>query len=125
MPMRGPASSAKRVPWRRSITRTSARSTTSVRTTSSWKWSTASHLAGPLPLERALEFASQILSALDAAHRKGITHRDLKPDNILVTKQGVKLLDFGLAKLGASGAAVSVAQSLAQAPSESATRQQR
>ena len=70
-------------------------------------------LAGPLPLARALEFASQILSALDAAHRKGITHRDLKPGNILVTKQGIKLLDFGLAKLGASRAAISVAHSLA------------
>ena len=45
-------------------------------------------LAGPLPLARVLEFASQILSALDAAHRKGITHRDLKPGNILMTKQG-------------------------------------
>jgi serine/threonine protein kinase len=56
-------------------------------------------LAGPLPLDRALQFALQILSALDAAHGKGITHRDLKPDNILVTKDGVKLLDFGLAKL--------------------------
>ncbi len=57
-------------------------------------------LAGPLPLERALLFARQILSALTAAHGKGITHRDLKPGNILVTAQGVKLLDFGLAKLG-------------------------
>ena len=57
-------------------------------------------LAGPLPLERALLFARQILSALAAAHGKGITHRDLKPGNILVTAQGIKLLDFGLAKLG-------------------------
>jgi eukaryotic-like serine/threonine-protein kinase len=57
-------------------------------------------LAGPLPLERALMLARQILSALAAAHDKGITHRDLKPGNILVTAQGIKLLDFGLAKLG-------------------------
>src|SRR5580700_2852561 len=55
-------------------------------------------LKGPLPLEKALEYARQILDALNAAHQKGITHRDLKPGNILVTKQGIKLLDFGLAK---------------------------
>jgi Tol biopolymer transport system component len=54
-------------------------------------------LQGPLPLERAVERAGQILDALDAAHQKNITHRDLKPGNILVTKQGIKLLDFGLA----------------------------
>jgi serine/threonine-protein kinase len=55
-------------------------------------------LKGTLPIETAIDYANQILEALDAAHRKGIIHRDLKPDNILVTKQGIKLLDFGLAK---------------------------
>src|SRR5579859_8260638 len=55
-------------------------------------------IKGPLPLDRALKYASQICDALDAAHHKGITHRDLKPGNILLTKSGVKLLDFGLAK---------------------------
>ncbi len=56
-------------------------------------------LHGPVSLARALELADQILDALDAAHGKGIVHRDLKPGNILLTKSGVKVLDFGLAKI--------------------------
>jgi len=54
-------------------------------------------LAGPMAAEKALLYSRQILDALDAAHKKGFTHRDLKPANILITKQGIKLLDFGLA----------------------------
>src|SRR5580704_10977779 len=56
-------------------------------------------LRGPLPLDEAMRLALQIASALEAAHAKGIIHRDLKPDNIIVTQMGIKLLDFGLAKL--------------------------
>jgi len=59
-----------------------------------------SPLQGPMPLERALTYGAQICEALDAAHRKGIAHRDLKPGNVLITKSGIKLLDFGLAKVG-------------------------
>src|ERR1700740_76769 len=54
---------------------------------------------GPLPLEQVLRYAIEISDALDKAHCKGVTHRDLKPGNIMLTKTGTKLLDFGLAKL--------------------------
>ena len=54
---------------------------------------------GPLPLVKVLEYAIQIADALDKAHRAGIVHRDLKPANIIITKSGIKLLDFGLARL--------------------------
>jgi len=54
---------------------------------------------GALPLDEALKHASALAQALARAHREGITHRDLKPSNVMLTESGVKLLDFGLAKL--------------------------
>jgi len=53
---------------------------------------------GPLPIAQVLQYAIEFSDALDKAHRKGVTHRDLKPGNIMLTKSGTKLLDFGLAK---------------------------
>ena len=54
---------------------------------------------GPLAIDDVLRYASEIASALGEAHRHGIVHRDLKPGNIALTKNGAKLLDFGIAKL--------------------------
>jgi hypothetical protein len=53
---------------------------------------------GPLPLKQALQYGVEIAEALEKAHANGIVHRDLKPGNIMLTKSGAKLLDFGLAK---------------------------
>ena len=69
---------------------------------------------GALPLDQALQDAIEIADALDKAHRQGITHRDLKPGNIMLTKTGAKLLDFGLAKLRPAGGTGAVG--LSEAP---------
>jgi serine/threonine-protein kinase len=53
---------------------------------------------GAIPLDQALKLATQIADALDRAHRAGVTHRDVKPQNIMLTRDGLKVLDFGLAK---------------------------
>ena len=58
---------------------------------------------GALPLDQALQIAVQIADALDKAHRQGIVHRDLKPGNIMLTKTGAKLLDFGLSRQAKPG----------------------
>ena len=55
---------------------------------------------GPLPLDQALRYAVEMADALAQAHGKGVSHRDLKPGNIMLIKSGTKLLDFGLAKVG-------------------------
>jgi len=59
---------------------------------------------GPLPLEQIVRYGVQIAEALEKAHKAGVVHRDVKPGNIMLTKSGVKLLDFGLAKPAESAA---------------------
>jgi serine/threonine protein kinase len=77
-------------------------------------------VAGALPVADTLRIAGQIADALDRAHRAGVVHRDLKPGNIMLTKTGAKLMDFGLARAtgmtGPAGESGVTVQALTQSP---------
>jgi serine/threonine-protein kinase len=74
-----------------------------------------------LPLDEALQIAIQIADALSVAHHRGIVHRDLKPGNVMLTKSGAKLLDFGLAKTSGAGASATDLSMLRTTPANLTT----
>jgi serine/threonine protein kinase/Tol biopolymer transport system component len=71
---------------------------------------------GALPLDQVVRYGSEIADALASAHKRGIVHRDLKPGNVMITKAGAKLLDFGLAKSAAGGVSTPDAPTEAHKP---------
>ncbi|MFL6416499.1 MAG: protein kinase domain-containing protein [Bryobacteraceae bacterium] len=73
-------------------------------------------LKGPLPLGKAVPLAIQLADALDAAHQKSVVHRDLKPANVIETRSGVKVLDFGLARLQPAEPSIAEDESVLDAP---------
>ena len=79
--------------------------------------------SGPLPVRTALLYASQIAAALVEAHGKGIIHRDLKPGNIMIGKSGVKVLDFGLARMDHQDETITTSQMIMGTPAYMAPEQ--
>jgi eukaryotic-like serine/threonine-protein kinase len=78
---------------------------------------------GPLSLDEVLRYGAQVADALDKAHQQGVIHRDLKPGNIILTKSGAKVLDFGLAKQAQAKTANSSAlTAMTMSSSSAATR---
>ena len=78
---------------------------------------------GALPMDQVLRYGAEIADALAAAHAKGITHRDLKPGNIMITKAGVKVLDFGLAKTTEDDGTLTVTEAVMGTPAYMAPEQ--